>query len=69
MQQALHSSSMSDPDDSRGAFSAIADAVASAGTAIGQLSSQILGGGEVTEHAITCTIKIKLELDSSYSTL
>ena len=47
MQQALHSSSMTDPDDSRGAFSAIADAVASAGTAIGQLSSQILGGGEV----------------------
>lgn len=38
---------MTDPDDSRGAFSAIADAVASAGTAIGQLSSQILGGGEV----------------------
>ncbi|DBA82618.1 hypothetical protein WJX77_011919 [Trebouxia sp. C0004] len=47
VQQALHGSSMTESDDSRGAFSTIADAVASAGNAIGQLSSQILGGGEI----------------------
>ena len=46
---------MTESDDSRGAFSTIADAVASAGNAIGQLSSQILGGGEVRPAASTCT--------------
>ena len=55
MQQALHGSSITESDDSRGAFSTIADAVASAGNAIGQLSSQILGGGEVRLAASTCT--------------
>ena len=55
MQQALHGSSITESDDSRSAFSTIADAVASAGNAIGQLSSQILGGGEVRPAASTCT--------------
>ena len=55
MQQALHGSSMTESNDSRGAFSTIADAVASAGNAIGQLSSQMLGGGEVRPAASTCT--------------
>ncbi len=55
VQQALHGSSMTETDESRGAFSTIADAVASAGNAIGQLSSQILGGGEVRPSANTCT--------------
>ena len=48
VQHALNSSSASQHEDGKGAFSTIADAVASAGTAIGQLSSQILGGGEVS---------------------
>ena len=56
MQQALHGSSLTESDDNRGAFSTIADAVASAGNAIGQLSSQILGGGEVRPAASTCRI-------------
>ena len=45
--RALHSSSSGCPEDSKSAFATIADAVTSAGNAIGQLSSQVLGGGQV----------------------
>ena len=55
-QQAMHSSATGRPEDSKGAFSTIADAVTSAGNAIGQLSSQILGGGEVRSLAAMSTL-------------
>ena len=45
--EVLHNSVAEGKDDSKSYYATVADAVTSAGTAIGQLSSQMFGGTEV----------------------
>ena len=48
VQQVLTGSGSCTDEEAKGAFTTVAEAVMSAGTAIGQFSSQMLGGGEVS---------------------
>lgn len=48
VQQVLTGSGSGTDEEAKGAFTTVAEAVMSAGTAIGQFSSQMLGGGEVS---------------------
>ena len=45
--EVLHSSAADGKEESKSYYATVADAVTSAGTAIGQLSSQVFGGTEV----------------------
>ena len=47
VQQVLTGSGSATDEETKGAFTTVAEAVMSAGNAIGQFSSQMLGGGEV----------------------
>ena len=48
VEQVLTGSGSGTDEEAKGAFTTVAEAVMSAGTAIGQFSSQMLGGGEVS---------------------
>lgn len=45
--EVLHNSAADGKEESKSYYATVADAVTSAGTAIGQLSSQVFGGTEV----------------------